>query len=175
MKTLWKQALVGLVALLMIIAMSACGGQATGDGNGGSTPTAAPPTPTVASTPTTTASGDVVVKTATATVDGQSKTILTDAKGMTLYYYTPDAPHKIACTGACAENWPPLLFTGTGEVKASTTLPGELEAYQDTNGNQVVYNDHYLYTYVADTAPGDVKGQGVGGKWYVATPDLQKA
>jgi predicted lipoprotein with Yx(FWY)xxD motif len=53
-------------------------------------------------------------------------------------------------------------------------LPGELEAYQNANGNQVVYNDHPLYTFSGDKAPGQTNGQGIGGKWFVATIDLAK-
>lgn len=182
MKTLWKRALLVPSVLLILMVMSACGGAANpptdGSGITSNTPTAtssygsgdtdATPTATTAS------SGGATVKTATAMVDGKSETILTDANGMTLYYFTQDTAQKTACTGACAETWPPLLFNGSGDVTASTQLPGELEAYKNDNGNQVLYNDHFLYTYVADKAPGDTNGQGVGNKWYVATPDLAK-
>ncbi|HLI91163.1 MAG TPA: hypothetical protein VKV37_20910 [Ktedonobacteraceae bacterium] len=125
------------------------------------------------SAPTTTTS-TVIVKTATVTIGGKSETILTDAKGMTLYYFTPDTSTTSACTGSCAQNWPPLLFTGSGSPAASVKLPGELEVYQNANGNQVVYNDHPLYTFAGDKAPGQTNGQGVGGKWFVATIDLAK-
>jgi len=51
----------------------------------------------------------------------------------------------------------------------------KLTALNDANGNQIECNGHLLYTFAADKAPGDVKGQGVGGKWFVATPDLAAA
>jgi hypothetical protein len=38
----------------------------------------------------------------------------------------------------------------------------------DANGQQVLYNGHFLYTFVDDT-PGQVTGQGVQG-FFVATP-----
>ena len=41
----------------------------------------------------------------------------------------------------------PHSFTGTGTVKANKTLPGQLTTKNTVNGNQVVYNGHYLYTY----------------------------
>src|SRR5690349_2267616 len=67
-----------------------------------SVPTNTPvPTNTVAPTATATpasASG-FVVQTANATVAGKSETILTDAKGRTLYYFTPDSSKTVACTG----------------------------------------------------------------------------
>jgi len=40
------------------------------------------------------------------------------------------------------------------------------------NGTQVEYSGYLLYTYSGDTAPGQTKGEGLFGKWYVATPDL---
>ena len=78
------------------------------------------------------------------------------------------------CTGSCAQTWPPPLFTGTGKPTASTTLPGELEVYQNANGKQVIYHDHPLYTYSGDSAAGQTSGEGLFGKWFVATPDLAK-
>jgi hypothetical protein len=35
---------------------------------------------------------------------------------------------------------------------------------------QLVYNGHPLYTLVADARPGDVRGQGYGGTWFVVSP-----
>jgi predicted lipoprotein with Yx(FWY)xxD motif len=109
-----------------------------------------------------------------ATVNGKSETILVTSQGMSLYYFTPDTASKTVCTGSCATSWPPLLFTGSGNPTASTKLPGELEVYSNANGSQVIYNDHPLYTFSGDTTPGQINGNGVGGKWFVATPDLPK-
>lgn len=128
-----------------------------------------------AATPTPAAStGAAIVKTASATVGGKAVTILTNAQGMTLYYFTPDTSTKSACTGGCASSWPPLLFAGSGSPAAAVKLPGELEVYANANGKQVVYNDHPLYTFSGDSAPGQSNGQGVAGKWFVATVDLAK-
>jgi predicted lipoprotein with Yx(FWY)xxD motif len=174
-----KRAGILFVFVMIIAAISSCGG-GTGSTEAStsaaaSTPTSAPTTAATtapASTPTST--GNVVVKTASATVGGKSETILTDAKGMTLYYYDPDTASKTACTGGCAQNWPPLLFAATGDPAATPKLPGELEVYSNANGKQVIYNDHPLYTYVGDTAAGQTTGEGLGGKWHVATPDISK-
>lgn len=172
-----------IVFVTIIVVFSSCGGSSsttTGGSssssssngyNQGSSPTKAPAaTPT--SAPAT--SGNVVVKTASATVDGKSVTILTDAKGMTLYYFTPDTASKTVCTAGCAQTWPPLLFTAAGKPTASPTLPGELEIYPNANGKQVIYNDHPLYTYGGDSAAGQTNGEGIAGKWYVATPTIPK-
>jgi predicted lipoprotein with Yx(FWY)xxD motif len=116
----------------------------------------------------------VVVKTVSLTVNGKATTVLTDAKGMTLYYFKPDTASKTACTGGCAQAWPPLLFVGTGKPQANPTLSGELEIYPNANGKQIIYNDHPLYTYGGDSGPGQTSGEGILGKWFVVTPDIAK-
>lgn len=163
-----KHAWLMVLALVLVMAASSCGGTTSS----GSTPTTATSYPTTAATPTT--ASTFTVQTAQATVNGKTTTILTNAQARTLYYFTPDTASKTVCTGSCAQTWPPLLFTGTGKPTASTTLPGELEVYQNANGKQVIYNDHPLYTYSGDSAPGQTNGEGLFGKWFVATPDLAK-
>jgi predicted lipoprotein with Yx(FWY)xxD motif len=157
------------IVLLLAMVVAACGST----GAGGSTPTPAATTPApAATTPATSAS---TVMTATATVQGKSVTILTNAQGMTLYYFKPDTATTSACTGGCAQNWPPLLATGSGSPTSATTLPGMLTAVTSGNGNQVEYNGHFLYTFSGDSASGQTNGEGVGGKWFVCTPDLAAA
>ncbi len=53
----------------------------------------------------------------------------------------------------------PVAGTGVDAAKLSAASTG-----------QVVYNGHLLYTYANDSAPGDTKGQGVGGIWHVVAP-----
>jgi len=152
-------------SLLLAMILAACGGSTT------TTPSSPPAaTSTPATTPTT--SSNAVIMTATAMVKGQSTTILTNAQGMTLYYFTPDTPTTVACTGGCAKIWPPLVFTGSGTPNSDTTLPGTLSVFNGANGNQVEYSGFLLYTYSGDTATGQTKGEGLFGKWFVATPDL---
>ena len=117
----------------------------------------------------------VVVKTGTATVNGRSETVLTDADGNTLYYFTPDASGKVTCTGSCASIWPPLqLAAWITSPTASTTLPGSLGTIAGAGGTtQVTYQKWPLYTYANDTAAGQAKGEGLQGKWFVATPSLK--
>jgi predicted lipoprotein with Yx(FWY)xxD motif len=160
-----KRMLPITIALLLTIVVAACG-SSTSTGSTSSTPA-----PTVAAT--TPSSSNALVKTATATVKGQSQTILTDAQGKTLYYFTPDTATTTACTGSCAQNWPPLLATGSGAPTSSTSLPGTLKAQTTANGSQCEYNGHLLYTFSGDTASGMTNGQGLFGKWFVATPTLK--
>jgi len=167
MKVVPKRALLMVIGLVLVMAVSACGGT-TSTGSAPSTPTTAP---TTAPTPTPTTASAFTVQTAQATVNGKTTTILTNAQGLTLYYFTPDTASKTVCTGSCAQTWSPLLFTGTGKP---TALPGEVEVYKNANGNQVIYNDHPLYIYSGDSAAGQTSGEGLFGKWFVATPDLAK-
>jgi predicted lipoprotein with Yx(FWY)xxD motif len=111
-----------------------------------------------------------VVATATATVGGVSKTILTDTSGKTLYYRTPDTATTAGCTGGCAGAWPPLAGP-SGTPTSSTAIPGTLAVITSGNGPQVTYNGHPLYRF-GSTPPGDTSGNGVGGIWFAATPAL---
>ena len=59
--------------------------------------------------PTAAARGGVTLK--TATIGGV--TVLTNAKGLTLYWFAPDTPTTSKCTGSCAAYWPPVTGTPT--------------------------------------------------------------
>jgi predicted lipoprotein with Yx(FWY)xxD motif len=115
-----------------------------------------------------------VVMTATKTVSGKSETVLTNQQGLTLYWFKPDSATVIVCTGGCAATWPPLVAPA-GPLQAPAGLSGTLSALDGPNGHQVLYNGHPLYTYSKDMNSGDAFGDGVGGKWSVATPDLAGA
>jgi predicted lipoprotein with Yx(FWY)xxD motif len=119
-------------------------------------------------------SGAPLIHTASIQVAGKTETVLKNPKGLTLYYLTADTATSIACTGGCASNWPPLL-SPSGTPTSIPALSGTLTVFNGPNGNQVLYNGHPLYTYIKDGDTGDAYGQGVGGKWFVATPDLATA
>jgi predicted lipoprotein with Yx(FWY)xxD motif len=147
---------LGIIPILAgALVVAACGGTT---GTGAASPSSSP----------------ALIHTASVKVGDKSVTVLKDVKGLTLYYFTPDTSTKIACTGGCASNWPPLV--ATSETPASSpALPGELSVLNGPNGNQVLYNGHPLYTYSKDGDASDAYGQGIGGKWFVATPDLAAA
>ena len=116
-------------------------------------------------------SGAALIHTASMKVGDKTQTVLKSDKGLTLYYFTSDTATKVACTAGCVSNWPPLLAT-SGAPTSSPALSGKLTVLNGANGNQVLYNGHPLYTYIKDADAGDAYGQGIGGKWFVATPDL---
>ena len=136
MRLLPKHTFFVAIGLVLVMVVSACG-STTSTGSTASTPTA---TATTASAST--------VQTAQATVNGKALTILTNTQGRTLYYLIADTAAKAACTGACAQTWPPLLFTGSGTPTSSTSLPGTLSTLSDTNGTQVEYGGYLLYNYL---------------------------
>ena len=92
------------------------------------------------------------------------KTILTDAKGMTLYIWDKDAVGVSNCYDQCAVNWPPLL------VDASTAVEGDwtLVDRKDSDKKIVAYKGWPLYLWIKDTKPGDTTGDGVGEVWHTA-------
>ncbi len=65
----------------------------------------------------------------------------------------------------------PVLL-GSGSPTGSTDIVGKLTVQATANGKQVEYNGHLLYTFSGDSGPGQANGEGIGGKWFVATPDL---
>jgi predicted lipoprotein with Yx(FWY)xxD motif len=92
-------------------------------------------------------------------------TVLTNSKGLTLYSFAPDTPTKSACYGSCASYWPPVA-----SAKLASGVPGTLTTIKRTDGTtQAVYNGHPLYTYIADSAPGQANGNNInlnGGLWH---------
>jgi predicted lipoprotein with Yx(FWY)xxD motif len=100
----------------------------------------------------------------TATIGGT--TVLTNAKGFTVYSFAPDTPTTSKCYGSCAAYWPPV----TGTTAAGQGLPGKVATIKRTDGTeQLTYNGHPLYTYVGDTAAGQARGNNLnlnGGLWH---------
>ena len=95
-------------------------------------------------------------------------TVLTNAKGFTLYSFAPDTSTMSKCDGTCAQNWPPVK----GPVTASG-VKGTFGTIKRSNGaTQATFDGHPLYAFVGDTAPGQAKGDGLnaaGGVWHEVT------
>jgi predicted lipoprotein with Yx(FWY)xxD motif len=164
-----KRSIVIALGLFMAMFIAACGSYTTNGGGGYGSGSANPP----ATPPTTGGSGSsAVIQTATVSVKGQSETVLTNAQGLTLYYFTADSATQSAVSGNLAQIWHAQLFTGSGGPTSSTPLTGKLSVQTDINGNQIEYNGHPLYTFSGDTAPGQTNGEGITGMWFVATPNL---
>ncbi len=146
----------GLAGIALIAA--ACGSSSTGGATGsGSSASSAAASPVAASS--------AALK--TAKIGGA--TVLTNARGFTLYWFVPDTSTKSNCNGSCAHYWPPVK----GPATAGAGVTGKLATIKRSDGSvQATWNGHPLYTYVSDTAPGQAKGNGLnlsGGVWHEVT------
>jgi len=105
-------------------------------------------------------------------VSGYGHVLVTSA-GYSLYLLTSDPPGSSSCVGPCTVAWPPLL--AKGRLKAGPGVnPQLLSSFVRPGGTrQVLYDDHALYTYEGDTAPGMLAGEGIetyGGTWWAVSP-----
>jgi predicted lipoprotein with Yx(FWY)xxD motif len=166
-----RRRVVAWVAVLWLVTGLALAGCGASNGSGGGIYGNSPGSNTTPTNAPTTSTTGPQVTTATAVVSSSSQTILTNSSGRTLYYFKDDSATSSACTGTCIQTWPPLL-SSSGTAPTNSALPGILGVLNDANGAQVTYNGHPLYTYAGDQAPGDTHGEGIAGKWHVATPTL---
>jgi predicted lipoprotein with Yx(FWY)xxD motif len=94
-------------------------------------------------------------------------TVITNAKGFTLYAFAPDTATASKCNGSCSHYWPPLK----GPVTAGSGVTGKIGTIKRSDGStQATYNGHPLYTYIGDTKPGQDAGNNLnlsGGYWHV--------
>ena len=155
MRNLWGAA--GLAAMALVVA--ACGSSGSSSASSSS-----PAAPASSAAPPTSASSSALM---IATINGTK--VVTNSKGLTLYWFVPDTSTTSKCTGSCATYWPPVK----GPATAGAGVTGTLGTITRSDGTkQATYDGHPLYTYVGDTAPGQAKGNALnlsGGLWYEMT------
>ncbi len=96
--------------------------------------------------------------------------ILADGAGNTLYFFTQDADGSSACTGGCLDNWP--VFYNESLYLSAGLDPDDFGSIDRGNGiMQTTYKGWPLYYFADDNEAGDVNGEGVIDKWFVAKPD----
>jgi predicted lipoprotein with Yx(FWY)xxD motif len=160
MRRLWSAAGLAAVVLTVAACASSSSSSSSSAAQSSSPPAAAGSSSSASSTGTT-------VLVLSRTINGTA--VLTNAKGFTLYWFGPDTRTASHCTGSCATYWPPV----TGPVTAGPGVTGTLGTITRSDGTvQATYDGHPLYTYVADTAPGQAKGNGLnlsGGVWHEMT------
>ncbi len=157
-RTLSGPGLVAVAAAVTLVA-AGCGGSSGSPAASGTTGAQQSTTPATVETRTIKGLG----------------TVLVDSRGLTLYVFAPDQQKQVTCTGGCAAVWPPLkLKAGSTATAGGTAQASLLGSDPDPDGGSVVtYASWPLYTYVADTGPGQAKGQALdlnGGFWYVISP-----
>src|SRR4051812_42795099 len=80
-------------------------------------------------------------------------TVLADKSGNTLYLLTADTSSHLACSGGCLTIWKPVLVT-TGTPSAASGVTGTIGVVSRGSAKQVTVAGHPLYTYAADSGPG---------------------
>ena len=118
--------------------------------------------------PTMPAFSEAVINVA---MDAKLGNILVGANGMTLYMYTKDGPNVSNCSGGCLAAWPALLTKGTPVLGTGVDKTMVGTATMADGSMIVTYNKMPLYYWTKDVKAGDVTGQGVGGIWFVVSPD----
>lgn len=112
------------------------------------------------------ATGDATVLVATSDLGD----ILTDADGMTIYYFANDTEGVSNCADECLENWPIVVVDG--EPTAGDGVGAELGTIEAADGStQLTVNGFPAYYFAGDASAGDVMGQGVGDVWWVFGAD----
>lgn len=94
---------------------------------------------------------------------------LTDAKGMTLYWFVKDQPGVSACSGGCLEKWP--VYYRETVVPPEGVLATDFSTMTRADGQkQTNFRGYPLYYFFKDEKAGETKGQAANNVWYVIDP-----
>jgi predicted lipoprotein with Yx(FWY)xxD motif len=162
--------LAGLVACSSGDGSSGTGGGAVG--GSAAPPSTQPSTPLASSAP---ASSPPSEATLLQTMTLPLGRIVVDGRLMTVYVYDKDKPNatKSSCTGSCASLWPEVTTASTSP--SVTGITGKIGTITGVDGKtQVTLDGRPLYTFAQDSGPGETKGQGYGGVWWLVGPDGKK-
>jgi predicted lipoprotein with Yx(FWY)xxD motif len=94
---------------------------------------------------------------------------LTDADGMSLYWFVKDSAGKSNCKGGCLEKWPAFY-------RAAIVPPAGVDASdfgtltRDDGQKQTTFRGYPLYYFFKDKQAGDTNGQGIKNIWYLIDP-----
>jgi len=94
---------------------------------------------------------------------------LTDAKGMTLYWFKRDTPGMSACGSRCADNWP-IFYRETIEVTGDLKAEDFGTITRSDGKKQTTFRGYPLYYFAGDANPGEANGQGINGMWFTVGP-----
>lgn len=96
-----------------------------------------------------------------------------DQDGWILYRFDKDTakPPATNCVDKCEKVWPPS-FTEDGKPELAGIDESKVGVVTREDGTKQLTLDGWpLYRYIGDKKPGQWKGQGVGGTWFVVAPD----
>lgn len=142
--------LVGVVALMAVALLAACGS-------------------TSGASPATSSSAGAALS----VIQDGTTPLLADASGHAIYLLTSDSAGTSTCNGACATAWPPV-------AAGSTTIPSGVTASLGTatrsdGSSQLTVQGHPVYTFQGDSAPDMVAGEGVTSFGVRGTPCRRRA
>ena len=97
--------------------------------------------------------------------------VVANDRGEVLYAYADDTTTTSACNAAwCLVDWPPLQSPADPTKSPSISAPvAVISGAGETT--QVTLGGHPLYTFAGDLHPGDTRGEGIGGDWFLISPD----
>ena len=97
--------------------------------------------------------------------------VLVGDDGRTLYGFTNDIDATSACSGTCAEAWPPVIVDENFTVAPALDVGIFATTQRDDGTLQLVAGKWPLYFFAGDAVPGDIAGQGSGEVWFAVTPE----
>ena len=155
--------LVVLIGILAILVISGCTQQQTPVQQTPSVTTAVQQTPVIA-TPV------AQPTTEQPTVTLSTGNYIVDSKGNTLYFFTNDVMGDSKCTGTCLNSWP-IFYQESLTVSSGLNSSDFGTITRDDGQKQTTYQGWPLYYFSDDANPGDIKGEGVNGRWFIARSD----
>lgn len=96
--------------------------------------------------------------------------VLTGQGSRTLYFFAPDASGNSNCAGQCRETWP-IFYDETLTVGDGLNSADFKTIDRADGAKQTTYKGWPLYYFRNDAQAGDVKGENVGERWFVAKPN----
>jgi predicted lipoprotein with Yx(FWY)xxD motif len=170
--------LLAITAVLVSLALAACGDD-DGEDSGATT------TPAASAESEETASGEEAASADTGSAGGEEKkpapgttievadsqygSILFDSDQQAIYLFDKETSDTSECYGDCAAAWPPVLTDGDPQAGEGIDAKQLGTTERDDGSTQVTYAGHPLYYYV-DDGPGQVLCHNVeefGGLWLV--------
>ncbi len=96
--------------------------------------------------------------------------ILTDSKGMSLYFFSKDTKQNSECLNGCLNAWP-VFYEENLTLDAGLDM-ADFETITRTDGaKQITYKGWPLYYFAQDAQAGDTKGDNANNVWFIAKPD----
>ena len=96
--------------------------------------------------------------------------ILTDADGMSLYFFSLDTKDTSECLDGCLDAWP-VFYEETITVDTGLNTSDFATIDRTDGAKQTTYKGWPLYYFANDGAAGDTLGDDVNNVWYIAKPD----